>query len=210
MSPIWLPGMFHADDMPEDLAAGRPRSGFGIGPSLAVIGAILVATIVLRLMGRLWICSCGEVYLWVGDVQSSNNSQHVADPYTFTHLLHGVMLFWILLLVSRRIGPDWRFAIALSAEALWEIVENSTYVIERYRTATISLGYAGDTIVNSLGDIATCGMGFALARYLGVKRSIFLFVSIELLLLVWIRDGLILNVIMLLHPVEAILKWQSG
>jgi hypothetical protein len=199
--------MVHSGDMPSDDPSQRTRPW--VGPALLVLGAITLSAVLLRLEGRLWICSCGDVYLWWGDIWSSGNSQHLADPYTLTHLLHGIMFFWILLM-ARRIDPAWRFAIAICAEALWEVVENSSYVIERYRTVTVSLGYSGDTFVNSMGDIAICGAGFALTSYLGVRRSIYLFVSIELLLLLWIRDGLILNIIMLIYPVESILNWQMG
>ena len=212
MTPIWFPGMVHADDMPVTGSGPEPwqSGGHWIWPSVVVAG-VLIATIAgLRLQGRLWICSCGEVYLWAGEVQSSNNSQHISDPYTLTHLLHGVMFFWFLTVLARRFQPIWQLVMAVSAEAVWEIVENSRFVIERYREATIALGYEGDTIINSIGDIAICGIGFVVARYLGIRRSILLFVLTEILLVIWIRDSLLLNILMLIHPFGSILNWQMG
>ena len=181
-----------------------------IWPWLAVCGVLALAVILLYLQGRLWICVCGAVYLWSGDIWSSDNSQHIFDPYSFTHILHGVVFFWILGRLFASIGLMWRFVMAMVLEALWEVIENTEFVIQRYREATAPLDYFGDTIVNSVADMALCGLGFGLAYYLGFKRSLLFFVVTELVLLLWIRDSLVLNVIMLIYPIEAIKQWQVG
>jgi hypothetical protein len=178
---------------------------------LVALAAVLVATVtILRQQGRLWICECGRVYLWVGDIWSSDNSQHLTDPYSFTHLLHGVVFFWALALLLPRVSLLWRFVIAIGLEATWEVAENTEFIINRYREATASLGYNGDTIVNSLGDIAMCGLGFWLAWKIGWRWSLLLFVVVELLLTFWIRDSLLLSILMLVYPIDAIKTWQLG
>jgi hypothetical protein len=179
-------------------------------PWLAIIAVLVATAVQLHFQGRLWFCSCGQLYLWVGDVWSSDNSQHLFDPYSFTHLLHGVAFFWLLVWTVPRLAPVWRLSLAITVEALWEVIENSEFIIQRYREATAALGYQGDTIVNSLGDILMCGLGFGLALYLGFRRSLVLFVVTEVVLLFWIRDSLILNVVMLIYPIEAIKAWQVG
>ncbi|MBA3439171.1 MAG: DUF2585 family protein [Pyrinomonadaceae bacterium] len=181
-----------------------------VWPWVAVVIVLLVTTYLLRSQGRLWWCSCGRLLLWSGDAWSSDNSQHLFDPYSFTHILHGFLFCGLLAWGVPRLPPVWRLCLAVSAEALWEVVENSDFVIRRYREATAALGYQGDTIVNSLGDILTCGLGFVIARHLGYRRSLALFVATEVLLLIWIRDSLILNVVMLLYPIDAIKAWQAN
>jgi hypothetical protein len=171
---------------------------------------LLLTVFLLRSQGRLWICACGRVYLWAGDVWSSDNSQHLLDPYSFTHVLHGFVFFWLLALIVPRLSLAWRLWLAIAIESVWEIVENSEFIIQRYRETTASLGYEGDTIVNSLGDILMCGLGFWLALQLGFRRSLALFVVTEIVLLFWIRDSLVLNVIMLIYPIEAVRVWQIG
>jgi hypothetical protein len=179
--------------------------------SWPVIGAIIaISAYLLHTQGRLWICACGQVWLWSGDIWSADNSQHVADPYSFTHVLHGFVFFWILTWALPRLNVEWQLTLALFFEAAWEVVENSAFIIDRYREATLALGYNGDTVVNSLADILCCALGFWLARQLGFRRTLALFVLTELVLLLWIRDSLILNVIMLLYPIEAIKTWQIG
>ncbi|GAB4428986.1 MAG: DUF2585 family protein [Anaerolineae bacterium] len=178
---------------------------------LVALAAMLVATVtILRQQGRLWICECGHIYLWVGDIWSSDNSQHLTDPYSFTHLLHGVVFFWALALLLPRVSLLWRFVIAIGLEAAWEVAENTEFIINRYREATASLGYNGDTIVNSLGDIAMCGLGFWLAWKIGWRWSLLLFVVVELVLTFWIRDSLLLSILMLVYPLDAIKTWQLG
>lgn len=176
----------------------------------AIVIILIITSFELRRQGRLWWCVCGEPYLWAGDVQSLHNSQHLFDPYSFTHILHGIILCGVLAYFIPRLSANWRLVIAIGIESLWEVFENSTYIIQRYRAETISLGYQGDTIANSLGDIFCCGVGFLLARQIGFRRSLVLFAVFEIMLLVWIRDSLLLNVLMLIYPIEAIKSWQMG
>ena len=177
---------------------------------LALALTIGVAVVLLRTQGRLWICECGRVLLWVNEAQGPNTSQHIFDPYTFTHVLHGFLFFWLIVWLLPKLARDWQLWLAIAIEAAWEVMENTEFVIDRYRQATAARGYTGDTIVNSLADILACGLGFVLARYLGVRRSIVVFLAVELLLILWIRDSLLLNILMLLFPIEAIKRWQSG
>ncbi len=179
-------------------------------PCVVIAVVMGVTAMLLRYEGRLWICSCGYVLLWAGNTKSADNSQHIFDPYSFTHVLHGFVFYALLALVVPRLAMAWRLALALTIEAIWEVIENSPAVIERYRQATLALGYEGDTVVNSLADILCCGIGFMLARRLGFRRSLAVFVATEIILILWIRDSLILNVVMLLFPIEAIKKWQMG
>jgi len=149
----------------------------------------------LRSQGRLWWCACDYLLLWSGDPWSSGNSQHLLDPYSFTHvLLYGFVFCGLLALTVSRLTAVWQLWIAVSIEALWEVVENSQFVIQRYREETAALGYQGDTIVNSLADILLCEVEFALARRLGLRRTVTLFGVTEVMLAVWIRDNLSLNV----------------
>ena len=179
-------------------------------PWLVIALVMGVTAVLLRYEGRLWICSCGYVLLWAGNTKSADNSQHLFDPYSFTHILHGFVFYALLALTVPRLAVAWRLALALTIEAIWEVIENSPAVIERYRQATLALGYEGDTVVNSLADILCCGIGFMLARRLGFRRSLAVFIATEVILILWIRDSLILNVVMLLFPIEAIKKWQMG
>ncbi|MCK6625002.1 MAG: DUF2585 family protein [Anaerolineae bacterium] len=179
-------------------------------PWLAALSILVLAALQLHNQGRLWMCDCGYIWLWSGDVWSSDNSQHWFDPYSFTHALHGFIFYWLLAWGLPRLALSWQLCLALFIEALWEIFENSAFVINRYREATAALGYQGDTVINSLGDIIACGIGFAIAWRLGFRRSLALFVITELVLLFWIRDNLTLNIIMLLYPIEAIKAWQIG
>jgi hypothetical protein len=179
-------------------------------PWLLLGGVVLVSGIALRVQGRLWICSCGYVALWFGDISSAGNSQHLFDPYTFTHVLHGFLFIALVHLLRPKWAESWKIVGALSLEALWEVIENSTYIIERYRSETISLGYTGDTIVNSFGDLIACLVGALIARQLGVVKTVALAVAIEIALLIATRDNLTLNIIMLLFPNDTIRAWQMG
>src|SRR5688572_27776479 len=129
----------------------------------------------LRLEGRLWICACGSVKLWIGNTCSSDNSQHFFDPYAFTHILHGFAFYWLTVLVLPRLKTHWQLLLAIALEAAWEIFENTNFVIERYRTATAALGYTGDTVINSTGDILCCLAGFLIAKWLGFRRALVVF-----------------------------------
>ncbi len=180
-----------------------------VWPWLAIAVTLAIVTFQLYYQGRLWLCSCGQFFLWVSEARSSNTSQHLLDPYSFTHVLHGFVFYWLLRWFAPRLSWPWQLWLAVAAEAVWEVIENSNFVIQRYREAGV-LGYFGDTIVNSLGDIVMCGFGFVLARYLGFVRSLALFVAVEVVLLFWIRDSLLLNVVMLIYPVEWIKQWQAG
>ena len=179
-------------------------------PWLAVAAVLAGTAYGLRSQGRLWACSCDYILLWSGDAWSSDNSQHLLDPYSFTHVLHGFAFCGLLALVVPRLPAAWRLWLAVSIEASWEVVENSEFVIRRYREETAALGYNGDTIVNSLADIVLCVLGFALARRLGFRLTVALFVATEVALGAWIRDGLLLNVVMLIHPINAIKEWQAA
>jgi hypothetical protein len=179
-------------------------------PAVALVAILAAAVVELRRQGRLWWCACGRPDLWWGDTRSAHNSQHLFDPYSFTHVLHGILLCGLLSWAGRRLLPPWRLCVAVALEALWEVIENTDFVINRYRTVTASLGYHGDTVANSLGDILSCVVGFLLARRLGLWWSLALFAATEAVLLLWLRDSLLLNVVMLVHPVDAIKRWQTG
>jgi hypothetical protein len=176
--------------------------------SLAIGAALVATTLLLHAEGRFWICSCGYISVWAGQICSANNSQHFLDPYSFTHVLHGFLYLWLLALVAPRLAVVWQFWCAIALGSLWEIFENSDFIINRYRTETAALGYQGDTIVNSLGDILCCAAGFMIARRLGLRHSLIVFVLLEVLSLVWIRDSLLLEILMLIHPVGALKAWQ--
>ena len=169
-----------------------------------------LAVIGLRFEGRRWWCRFGGLYPWSVGIRSPHTSQHLVDPYSLTHVLHGLLFYALLRLAAGRLRWDARLVVAIALECLWEVVENSAIVIERYRRGTIALGYEGDSILNSLGDVASCGLGLLLARRLPVRWSVALFLVVEVALLVLYRDNLLLNLIMLLHPSEAIKSWQSG
>ena len=178
-------------------------------PWFAIVITLAAVALQLIYQGRLWLCSCGRFFLWVGEAWSSDTSQHLLDPYSFTHVLHGFIFCWLIVWLAPRLSWAWQLWMAVAAEAVWEVVENSDFVIQRYREAG-ALGYFGDTIVNSLGDLAMCCVGFVLARSLGFGRSLALFVAVEVGLLFWIRDSLVLNVVTLIYPMEWIEQWQAG
>jgi hypothetical protein len=179
-------------------------------PWSLIFAVVIVAAFFLRILGRVWWCQAGDYAPWSWEVWSAHNSQHVIDPYTFTHILHGILFFWIASLIFRKMPLAWRLLIAISFESAWEVAENTNAVIQRYREATISLDYFGDSIINSIGDIFSFAFGFWLANKLRFWFSLVFFVLVEMILLFWIRDSLILNIIMLIYPLEAIKKWQTG
>ncbi|WP_295044966.1 DUF2585 domain-containing protein [uncultured Paracoccus sp.] len=175
-----------------------------------MIAVIAVAALILLAAGRVPICDCGYVKLWHGQTVSSESSQHLTDWYTPSHLLHGILFYAALWLVARRLPFGWRLLIATIVEAAWEIVENSDAVIERYRSATISLDYYGDSVINSVADMLAMVLGFWLASRVPVWLSVVIVIGFEALTLWLIRDGLALNVLMLLWPLEAVKAWQAG
>jgi len=196
--------------LPDPSSLQTPRARRNFYSILAVAAVLGVTALALRWQGRLLWCAIGDLTPWAGDIGNRHTSQHLLDPYTFTHVLHGFILCGLLALVLPRLARPWRFVLAIAIEAAWEVFENTSYVINRYREATAAIGYQGDSIFNSLGDIVACAGGFALAMRIGLRRTVALFLLTELGLLFWIRDSLLLNIILLIHPIEMIKTWQMG
>jgi hypothetical protein len=179
----------------------------------AIIAAVLIvvaAAAILLAMGRHPICTCNAIDLWVGGRDSPRTSQMLADWYSFSHIVHGLIFYAVLWLIARRWPVEWRFLVALLIEASWEVIENTPMVIDRYRETTAALGYTGDSVLNSVSDILMMTVGFFLARKLPVWTSIMLVIVFEVIPLLVIRDNLTLNVWMLLWPDKAVAAWQAG
>src|SRR6476661_8615762 len=194
-------------------------SGFALlslgamGPRRTAILALVILAIaaaILLAFGRNPICTCGSIDLWVGARDSPRTSQMLADWYSLSHIVHGLLFYAALWMVARRWPVEWRFVAALAVEAAWEVTENTPFVLDRYRATTAALGYTGDSVINSLSDIAMMALGFLAARKLPVWASIVLLVALELVPLFVIRDNLALNVWTLLAPNAAIQAWQAG
>lgn len=173
-------------------------------------GVILVMTIVLYVMGRVPICECGYVKLWHGIVVSSENSQHLFDWYTFTHVSHGIIIYFLISVFGKKLSLGKKLLLAILLECSWEVLENTDMVINRYRAATISLDYFGDSVVNSVGDVIAMIAGFWFAAKQRVWQSLGLLICLEIALAIIIRDNLTLNILMLIYPIDKIKIWQSG
>lgn len=176
--------------------------------ALAVVGALMAAGLIG--LGRNLICQCGYVKLWHGEVMSSENSQHILDWYTPSHVLHGLVFYMVLHFLLPRMSVAWRLIVAVVVEASWEVVENTSWIIDKYREDTIALDYYGDSVLNSMSDMAMMVVGFFIASRAPVWVSVGIFIAAELIVGLNIRDGLLLNVIMLLYPLEWIRQWQAS
>jgi hypothetical protein len=192
---------------PRDSVYGMTKR---LTPLIVVAGLILLTAAYLLWIGREPICKCGYIKLWHGQVVSSENSQHISDWYTPSHIIHGFIFFGLLSLVAGRLAISWRLAIATIIECAWEIVENSDAVIERYRTVTISLDYYGDSVLNVVADVVAMIIGFVLASRLPVWATVAIALVFEATTILLIRDGLALNVLMLLYPLDSVAAWQAG
>ena len=178
-----------------------------------IVGAIVAAAgLALYLMGHPLICKCGSVKLWHFDVMSAENSQHLIDWYTPSHLIHGFLFYWGLWLLSRFLPLSFgtRLVLAVALEASWEVIENTDFVINHYREMTVSLDYYGDSVINSVSDVLVMVLGFFMAARLPVWLTVTVAVALELFVGAMIRDNLTLNVLMFLWPLEGVLHWQQG
>ena len=189
-------------------ASASQTQRWGLG-ALIVLAILAIQATWLYIDGRIPMCECGTIKLWSGSLMSEN-SQHISDWYTLSHIIHGFLFYWLLTIIAPRAPLGLRLAMAVGVEAVWELVENSNFIIERYRANTSSVDYFGDSIVNSVSDTVAALVGFLLAAKLPTKITVAIALFFEILALIIIRDNLTLNVIMLLHPFEFIRQWQSG
>lgn len=184
--------------------------------ALIALGTALTIGGILLAMGRVPICTCGTVKLWWGETISAENSQHIADWYSYSHVIHGLLFYFFAHVLWRRwkwFGGKpaiWALPIAVAFEGFWELLENSPIIINRYRAVTVSLGYNGDSVVNSLADMGFMTLGFLIASRLPARASVALALAFELFTLAMVRDNLTLNVLMLAWPIDAIRVWQGG
>jgi hypothetical protein len=183
-------------------------------PSAAICIAAVASLVVLQAaalwaMGHPPICTCGSIALWHGNPSGPETSQHLTDWYSFTHLLHGFGFYLLLRVLTPRLSFGSRLAMAIGLEAGWEVLENTPWLMERYRQGALARGYFGDSVVNSVSDTVAAGLGFVLARVLPAFASVAVVIALELFLLAMIRDNLTVNIIQLVHPTEAISRWQT-
>ncbi len=180
-------------------------------PLILSVAAAILMVVLMRTQGRLWWCKLGDYAIYINEAwNSGHTSQHFLDPYAFTHVLHGVMFFWLAKLLFSHLSTAWQFFISISAEAAWEVFENTNYIIGKYRENTASLDYFGDSVFNSVGDLLACAFGFLIAFKLGWWKSLIFFLLVEIFLLLWIRDGLLLNILMLIYPLDSVKNWQMN
>ncbi len=192
----------------------RDRTIPRVTPAQALLAALAITAVtagVLLWIGRIPMCGCGYIKLWHSGTNDAETSQHLTDWYTYSHVLHGVIFYWLLWAIFRgRLSVAARLVIAMLIEAAWEIFENMPFIIERYRTQTVSRDYAGDSVINSVGDMLATLAGFLLTARLPVWLTVVLVIATEITMLIVLRDNLILNIIMLLYPLEAIRQWQAA
>jgi Protein of unknown function (DUF2585) len=180
---------------------------------IALVASIVAAAaLALYLMGHPLICKCGYVKLWHFDVESAENSQHLIDWYTASHIIHGFIFYWLLWLASRWVPLSFgmRLVLAVAIEASWEVIENIDFVINHYREMTISLNYYGDSVINSVSDVLFMVLGFFLAARMPVWLTVVIAIALEVFIGAMIRDNLTLNVLMFLWPLDSVLQWQQG
>lgn len=181
-----------------------------IKTSILMLGMFILFAVILYGMGRIPICKCGYVKIWHGVTLSSENSQHISDWYTFSHIIHGFIFYFLLWLIARKLPVRTRLLLAILLEMSWEIFENTNFVINRYREVTISLDYYGDSIINSVSDVLAMIIGFIMARKMPISVILLTAIGMELFVGYYIKDNLTLNIIMLIYPFQTILKWQQG
>jgi Protein of unknown function (DUF2585) len=191
----------------------RPREGvrsiLSAGGAIVALGLIAVQIVGLGLMGRPAFCACGPFDLWSGDISSAKTSQLLVDWYSFTHIEHGLIFYFLGWLLFSRLSVEWRFLLAVAIEVAWELLENSAGFVEIYRRQALAIGYSGDTILNSVSDVGFMSLGFFIAALAPVWASVALLVAIEVTLASTIRDSLALNLLNFIHPVDAVARWQS-
>ena len=182
-----------------------------VGAVVLILGGMmLVQGLILYAMGRLIICSCGFIELWHGNINSAGNSQQITDWYTFSHVIHGFLFYLLLRYLTPKLPVSMRLVLAALLEIIWELIENSSFIINRYRAVTAAFGYVGDSILNSVIDTLSVVVGFLLAYRLPVWVVVVLGIFFELFTLYFVRDNLTLNVVMLAFPLESIKNWQLG
>lgn len=191
----------------DDAAATLPSSSRA-PERWAIAGVVVLTALILLAMGQTFFGPDGRFGLWEGSIWSAGNSQRFADPYSFSHIGHGICFFALIWLVARKLPLERKLLIAVILEAGWEILENSPFIIKRYRESTIAQGYSGDSVFNSLSDILMMSLGFLFTAKVRPWQSVAALAAMELGCLICVRDNLTLNVVMLVYPIAAIKAWQ--